>query len=236
MTVYKSKKNLLVTDGITFTSTSYINKNGDIASSRYYKRSNLIPCSHIAGKTVTFNTVIETAGSSITSVAFYSSDAIDSDHAVLLTYKKNGADQTITATVPSNAKYMVISLNNAYTLNGKYFVEGTKPLNEVDTPTVIAISFPQTIYGGYVDLVKGEVVEEWSQIASYNGETLLGEWVSDHDVYTAGSSPTIGAQVAYKLATLITHQLTPETIITLKGTNNIWSNANGNIEVKFWKH
>ena len=104
------------------------------------------------------------------------------------------------------------------------------------TGTSLTIPFPQTIYGGYVDLSKGEVVEEWSQIASYNGETLPGEWVSDHDVYTAGTSPTIGAQVAYKLATPIAHQLTSQVIKTLKGINNIWSDANGNIEVKFWKH
>jgi len=33
-----------------------------------------------------------------------------------------------------------------------------------------------------------------------------------------------------------TYTLTPQTIKALKGINNIWSDANGNIEVKFWKH
>ena len=204
VTVYKSKRNLLITDGITFTGSSYINKDGNITSSRYYKRSNPVPCSHIAGKTVTFNTVVESGGSSVTSVAFYSSDIIDSNHAVLCAYKKLTSDETITATIPLTAKYMVITLNNAYTLDGKYIVEGTNPLDEVDTPTAITIPFPQTIYGGYVDLVKGEVVE------------------------TVGSD---GQSITPQ-----TYAITPQVIKTLKGINNIWSDANGNIELRFWKH
>jgi hypothetical protein len=43
-------------------------------------------------------------------------------------------------------------------------------------------------------------------------------------------------QFAYKLTTPTTYQLDPEVIKTLRGINNIWSDANGNIEVKFWKH
>lgn len=34
----------------------------------------------------------------------------------------------------------------------------------------------------------------------------------------------------------VTYQLTPQQILTLKGTNNIWSNANGDIEIKYWTH
>jgi len=42
--------------------------------------------------------------------------------------------------------------------------------------------------------------------------------------------------IVYKLATPIEYDLTTEQIKTLKGTNNIWSDANGNIEVKYWTH
>lgn len=35
------------------------------------------------------------------------------------------------------------------------FIKGT-------IPNTVTIQFPQTIYGGYVDLVKGEVVETWT--------------------------------------------------------------------------
>ena len=294
VSVYTSKRNLLITDGITFTGSSYINKDGNIASSRYYKRSNPIPCSHIAGKTVTFNTVIESGGSSIISVGFYSSDTIDSDHAVLLAYKGWTSDETITVTIPLTAKYMVITLNNSNTLDGKYIVEGTNPLDEVDTPTAITIPCPQTIYGGYVDLVKGEVVEEWKSemMSSYTwtnhstsssisrwkcpdipvkpastkndafhgiSDRLLpiaynGSWNSYYRISPSSDGysntfvilPAMTAQEAndffatahlcYELATPNTHQLTPQVIKTLKGINNIWSDANGNIEIKFWKH
>lgn len=34
----------------------------------------------------------------------------------------------------------------------------------------------------------------------------------------------------------VTYQLTPQQILTLKGTNNIWSNANGDVEIKYWTH
>ena len=45
-----------------------------------------------------------------------------------------------------------------------------------------------------------------------------------------------GVQLVYELATPQTYQLTPETIRTLRGLNNVFSNANGNIDVSFWSH
>ena len=62
------------------------------------------------------------------------------------------------------------------------------------------LTLPETIYGGTVDAVTGVGSKTWSYIASYNGESLPGEWISDRDVYTSGTTPTTGAQVAYKLA------------------------------------
>ena len=71
--------------------------------------------------------------------------------------------------------------------------------------TVVAsITFPQTIYGGYVDLVKGEVVETYG---------------SDGQPVTPQVYP-----------------LTPQTLKTLKGINNIFSDANGNVDVTYWTH
>ena len=63
------------------------------------------------------------------------------------------------------------------------------------------LTLPETIYGGTVDAVTGVGSKTWGYIASYNGESLPGEWISDRDVYSAGTTPTTGAQVAYKLAT-----------------------------------
>lgn len=174
--------------------------------------------------------------------------------------------------------------------------------------TSITLPFPKTIYGGYVDLVNGEVVETWQKIildgdetpnngTNYNGnlgtnryftipstglgynvgsgycktakfqrgaiwaspDSHLGEFnINTSQLHVVFTNATVGITsemtanektAAIKTwlasnpmtfvvprATPITHQLAPQTIKTLKGINNIWSNANGNIEIKFWKH
>lgn len=81
-----------------------------------------------------------------------------------------------------------------------------------------------------MDLISGELTVDRAMIASYAGETLPGEWISDRDVYSSGATPTIGAQVVYMLDTPTTYTLTPEQIKSLVGTNTIFSNA-GNISV-----
>lgn len=43
-------------------------------------------------------------------------------------------------------------------------------------------------------------------------------------------------QVAYKLRTPITYHISAQTVKTLGGTNNIWSNANGNLTITYWTH
>ena len=96
---------------------------------------------------------------------------------------------------------------------------------QADTYTV---QFDDTIYGGTLDFVTGVLTATWGYIASYNGETLPAEWISDRDVYAAGTTPTTGAAVAYKLATPQTIQVTPQEITTLLGTNNIWATTETN--------
>ena len=91
-----------------------------------------------------------------------------------------------------------------------------------------SITFPSeagTVYGGSLDVTTGVLTVDRAQIASYNGETLPGKWISDRDVYAAGASPTTGAQVVYELATPQTYQLTPQEVRTLLGQNNIWANT-----------
>lgn len=48
------------------------------------------------------------------------------------------------------------------------------------------ISWPNigTVYGGILDVTKGKLTVTHDQIASYNGEMLPGNWVSDRDVST----------------------------------------------------
>lgn len=94
--------------------------------------------------------------------------------------------------------------------------------NEDNTETASAtISFGTTVYGGQVDFKTGNVTVEWGYIASYNGETLPGAWISDRDVYASGTTPTTGAQVAYELATPTTLSLTPDILTMLKNNNSV---------------
>lgn len=157
------------------------------------------------------------------------------------------------------------------------------------------------LYGGYVDLISGELYKEWhkANIAAYTwnkwgsqglmyvnhtdiprlaGTTVYCDaatidgtgdpqkkakdiigYYGTHVSYPSyffiqtsiDTSTTEGWQearayiaetfanvnVVFKLQTpqLIT-TLTPTQLTSLIGTNNIWSNANGNIEVKYWTH
>lgn len=103
------------------------------------------------------------------------------------------------------------------------------------TPTILHLSWQTeagTVYGGALNVGTGLLTVTDGYIASYNGETLPSTWISDRDVYAAGTTPTIGAQVVYKLATLQTYQLTPQEVRTLLGTNNIFSDCSS-VEVEY---
>lgn len=61
----------------------------------------------------------------------------------------------------------------------------------------IAMNFGTTYYGGIANF-EGTLTHDWQRIASYDGETLSGEWLSDRDEYASGTTPTTGAEVVYK--------------------------------------
>ena len=82
------------------------------------------------------------------------------------------------------------------------------------------LTLPETIYGGTVDAVTGVGSKTWGYIASYNGEALPGEWISDRDVYASGTTPTTGAQVAYQLATPEPFQATGNQALTIQPGNH----------------
>ena len=93
------------------------------------------------------------------------------------------------------------------------------------TGSTIPISWQSeagTVYGGTLDVTTGLLTVTHANIASYNGETLPGKWISSMEVYAAGTTPTTGAQVVYELAEAQTYQLTPNEVKTLLGYNNIW--------------
>lgn len=88
------------------------------------------------------------------------------------------------------------------------------------------LTMPETIYGGTVDAVSGVGSKEWEYIASYSGEALPGEWISDRDVYSPSTTPTTGAQVAYKLATPEPFQATGnQPIPAIAGENTVYTDT-----------
>ena len=97
--------------------------------------------------------------------------------------------------------------------------------------TPITISLGQTVYGGTLDVVRGKLNAK-PYYASYSGQTLVGPWISSHDKYVAGVTPTTGAQVVDMGAAGTDHDVAPQTIKTLLGVNNIWADA-GNMEIEY---
>ena len=151
-----------------------------------------------------------------------------------------------------------------------------------------------TIYGGYIDLVNGEVVQEYELVANtwgnikyssinsttgyqygrlfFNNPVVkvgmsnaskvsycnVGKYtwnltnnatphfyidtISNTETYTAyitlpsTTDDNLLITCAGKLINPIHHTLSSSQLKTLRGTNNIWSNSNGNITVRFWRH
>lgn len=110
------------------------------------------------------------------------------------------------------------------------------PTQDAQDGTTYTVSFGAagTVYGGTLDVVNGTLTVTHGQIASYAGETLPGAWISDRDVYAVGTTPTTGAQVVYELATPQTVTLTPTEVQMLLGTNNVWSDTNGDVTLTYW--
>ena len=96
------------------------------------------------------------------------------------------------------------------------------------------VALSGTVYGGVLDAVSGELTISWGYIASYNGESLPGEWLSSLDVYAAGTIPTTGAEVTYELATSTVVELTPTAVATLLGSNTLTASTGDIVSVKYF--
>ena len=95
------------------------------------------------------------------------------------------------------------------------------PTTQQAQATEYAVSFGSTVYSGFADPITGEVKER-PQYTSYNGEVLVGPWLSSMDEYAVGVTPTIGAQVVDLGGALATASITPADISMRTGSNNVW--------------
>lgn len=91
-------------------------------------------------------------------------------------------------------------------------------------PTTYTTALSTTCYGGSKD-IKGNERFTHGHIASYNGETLPSTWISDRDKYAEGTTPTIGAEVVYELATPTTATSDAIDLTLAEGVNNLWANS-----------
>ena len=90
-----------------------------------------------------------------------------------------------------------------------------------------------TVYAGTLDVTNG-TLKARPYYASYNGEALIGPWISSLDEYEEGITPTTGAQVVDLGGTETTCQLTPAQVSSILGTNNIWSDTGDILEGEYF--
>ena len=146
-------------------------------------------------------------------------------------YPANGRPLTLDPNkTPENL--LIYSLNPAQVVTDAIFTNIQLEFGSTPTPyepyqgETLTLTFPETIYGGTVDAVTGIGEKTWGYIASYNGESLPGEWISDRDVYASGTTPTTGAQVAYKLATPEPFQATGnQALPAVAGLNTVYTDG-----------
>lgn len=141
---------------------------------------------------------------------------------------KDGSPQTIPKNYNVNSISMYAGQNktqDSIVSNIQFEAGSTPTAYEPYQGTTATIALPETIYGGTVDAVTGGGEKTWGFIASYNGESLPGEWISDRDVYAPGTTPTTGAQVAYKLATPEYFKVSQVSIPSLRGENTFFTNG-----------
>lgn len=179
---------------------------------------------------------IKNADSCLMSISYLDNEGF------LLSYNGDATNKSFNT--PENCYNLIVVLR-PFDYNETIYKETQLELGSTPTPyepyqpgTTATITLPEIVYGGTVDAVMGEGSKTWGFIASYNGEALPGEWISDRDVYASGTTPTTGAQVAYKLATPIPFKASQFSIPSLRGKNYIFTNGeNMDIiynETSFW--
>ena len=146
------------------------------------------------------------------------------------------ASGSFTITTDTDATYLVVQINSAVIAEsaGKVQIEfgsvATEYVPYNSASTVHSVSWlpdADTVYGGTLrDNGNGTwTLKVRPYYSSYNGETLVGPWLSSMDVYAPGTTPTTGAQVVDLGGTETTHTLTADSVQALIGQNNIFADC-----------
>ena len=153
-----------------------------------------------------------------------------------------GADSTLVAT--STAGKTVASVRGIFQSGTTVLhydqcgiFEGVLTADEFEpySGSSVTISFGSTVYGCTLTVNEDGTgtVKARPYYASYNGETLVGPWVSSMDAYAPGTTPTTGAQVVDMGGTETTITLSPGQVNALLGNNTVWVDDSGEIKVTF---
>ena len=221
--VYSAGKNLLDPSMMATANSQYLKYTDGTTRtwSSGFRTSDYVPV--VAGLQYTLHAAIN--GSDYDAgIAFYNSNK----QYISGIFMSSGGVKNYTFTVPAGAIYMRFCDSNSYIDFDDVFLvlgdtAGTKTVYvEGNTETVTWQTEAGTIYGGEIG---SKLKKTWDVIASYNGETLPGRWISDRDVYAEGTTPTAGAQVAYELAEPVEYSVSLPAISTLYGLTFIFADC-----------
>lgn len=243
LTVTRAGKNLADTsnlavrtaNNVTFTPNSdgsiSVTINGSASASATYD----IPCELVDGVTYTASGI--TDGSSTTYQVYLQNPAgLGTNAGNFVTGSKTFTKDSENYNVGKYRIRVSSGCTGAFTIYPQIEIGPSATAYEPYTAQTYPVTWETeagTVYGGTLDVVSGVLTVDWDYIASYDGETLPGEWISDRDVYEEGTTPTTGAEVAYKLADPVTYQLDPEQAMTAPGFNQVYSDAGPVIDIQF---
>ena len=227
--VQRTAKNMFDEAHITWVDSKYIKSDGTEASNNSYRYTadylKVEP-----SKTYGLQLSKITSGSLSVSAAYYDIGKNFISRDVVVSSSSTGVVSG-TFTTPSTAAF--VRINTPIQCSNIQLEQSAVTDYEQYNGTTIPITWPTagTVYGGELDVTTG-VLKAYPYYASYNGEALVGPWVSSMDKYVAGSTPTTGAQVVDFGGTPTTYQLTPQQVSTLLGENNIWADT-GEVSVVY---
>lgn len=153
------------------------------------------------------------------------------------------------AKIPVNAVYLRFTVNNENASGDLVQLEKGKTItdyvpyenichfSQVDSLTLQHTDTSNNIYtnndyyfndyGGFINNNNGKI-EHCKYYNYYNGEELIGEWISSHDTYSPSSTPTIGAEVI-DYGRIISEIPIERIDLRLPHVINIFSSTNGKI-------
>lgn len=225
-----SNKNLIPTGTDAsngYVNNKYLNQNGTTANYVYSYISEYFPVKQ--GVTYTWSESLNrmTAGYAI---CFYDKNK----QYVSGILSNRGLPKTFT---PPDGAFYCRASQSKDTTNASQYARQQIEVGETSSEFVShlgsfqSIPLQNSVYSGTLDVTNG-ILKVRPYYSSYNGETLVGPWVSSMDAYAAGTTPTTGAQVVDLGGDETEIQISGVQVQTLWGTNNICADS-GNITVDY---